>query len=511
MLAGIAVSSPIAANASAYPATPDVITSDFTRAAEAGVKFTTNKATTITGVSFFKSDRNNASIVSIWDPTTNRRIATGLLTDNQATGWVTAQLSKQIVVDPGKTYIASYYSGRGGYSVNNNAYKSSVVDGNIVYPADAGVLSTNGKVPTDAPGVDGYAVHVLYEGQATTPAPEPTPEPTTPPVVTPEPTTPPVVTPEPTPAPEPTPEPTPAPEPTPEPVPAPDIAAAGSTTDSISLAWLSINVPTGAEYTVQYGTDESNLDHTATVDASTGNGITIWPLEESTKYYLNVYPTSNPSAAVNVSVLTKTNTTNPTPEPTKPVPADIPVSVAILGDSNSNGNNIDRTLEAGIRDKTAFVTQNRGYIEFVGGWANSGANSAFIAQNAPSVPNADVAVIMSGTNNIPVGVNKANLERDLQLTSKKVGAQKTLILAVPPFNKMNVESAALNVTLKEIADSNGWNFFDPWASIRTADNKWVAGYEGDGLHTNPAGYRVMGLALEQFIAKKYAGYDIPNQ
>jgi lysophospholipase L1-like esterase len=552
MIATTVIAAPIAANATVPTETPDVTSVNFTKAIEAGVKFTSTEQVTITGVSFFKSERNNATIASIWDPTTGRRVSTGLVSDAQVNGWVTVDLTKPVIVDPGSTYIASFYSNRGGYSQEYNEYAKPVTDGAITYPADAGVLSTVGKMPADVKNsVDGYAVKVQYAEQT----PAPTPEPTTPPVVTPtpeptkpvetpapEPTTPPVETPAPTPTPAPTtpaptPEPTtPAPTPTPEPTPAPEAAprvtATSSTSSSISLAWDAWKITPGTQYTVRYGTNENNLDRSVTVDASLRNGVTISKLEANTRYYTQAFPVSNPAAVTYTSVVTKAEvvaptpapaptptptptTPAPTPEPTTPaptpapVPAGIPVSVAVIGDSNSNGNNIDRTLADGIEDKTAYITQNRGFVKFAGGWANSGATSGYIAWNAPAVSNADVVAIMAGTNDVINGISKADLEKNLRTTVSKVGVNKVLILGIPPLKDRNQDVSAMNATLKQIAYENGWSFFDPWTDLRTADNSWKAEYYADGVHTNAAGYKVIGYAVEQYIAKTYAGYDIP--
>jgi hypothetical protein len=363
MIATAVIGAPTAANA-APTGTPDITAVNFNKTAEAGVKFTTNEKVTVTGVSFFKSERNNATIASIWDPSTGRRIATGLADDFTVNGWITVPLSKPVVVNPGDNYIASFFSSKGGYSQENDEYVKPVTDGAIVYPADAGVISTVGKMPVDVKGNDGYAVKVEYAERAEAPTPAPTTPPVTTPTPTPEPTTP-----APTPAPEPTqppvvitptPEPTvPAPEPTtpitPAPETAPVVRATSLTNDSISLSWDTSDLAAGTKYLVKYGTDENALDRALIVDATTNGGVTLSELKANTRYYTQVSPVSNPTAVTSNSVVTKANEaapaptpapttpapvpttpapspepTTPAPSPTNPIPGSIPVSVAVL-------------------------------------------------------------------------------------------------------------------------------------------------------------------------------------
>jgi lysophospholipase L1-like esterase len=695
LLSGMMVATPAQA-AISFP-TPDSVSSS-TKATEVGVEFKAQKAATVTGVSFFKAGKNNATTVAVWDPATNRRVATGIVKDTSATGWVDVQLSKPLTLTSGKTYVASYYTSKGNYSVENNEYLLPKTDGYITYPADAGVLSVNGKVPVDVAGTDGYGVRVLFDGQSeptyptlpyptpvpTSPTTVPTGEPTITPISTstpaptptvapgsvvsagpvknlratptttaakvvwehaavtgtlvrysvtvtnsagyirtfytktttvtftglpsgtehrfivnteavsadgtnkastatattaktlgtapvvkpsPTPTSQPGTTPtaEPTPTPTATATPTPTPTPTPTatatPTPTPTATATPTPTPTATATPAPSSVATAAPVTnlvaspgttavrvnwnhsvitgtlVRYGITISNDSGYTKTFYSKADTVTFTGLTTGTTYRVTVVTevvSTDGTKKASATALTTTKTAGtapvtstpvptatatpapsptatPTPTPTQPVPANIPVNVAIIGDSNSNGNNIDRTLLAGVRDKTAYITQNNGYLTFAGGWANSGANAATIAANTPSVPNADVATFMVGTNDIPAGINKANLSRDLKTSVAKAGAKRTLILAVPPWNKLASQSAYLNTVLKEIATENGWDFFDPWAEIRTADNHYTDAIYDNDVHTTPAGYRVAGLALEKFITKKYANFDVPVQ
>ncbi len=426
-------------------------------ATELGVKFSVTKPTTVTGIKVYRSD-SSVRIGSLWNVATQRRATTGILQPGSQSGateptWVTATFAKPIVVEPGESFIASYYSPQGTYSVSSGVYAAKKTDGPIVYPALAGTMTTQaGQMPNTA-GSSSYLVEVLYEGKTSSVPP----------------TT----------------------------AGAPKITATASTASSISLAWTSASIAQGTQYTVRYTASGSPTSREDTVDASKGDGITLDDLTPSTPYALVVFPTATSSASVALTVSTKGNA----------VPAGLPIQVAVVGDSNTTG--FKGHLETGIQTGYAYIAQVKGYIQFAGGWARDGSTSAVMNQNVTAVPTAKVTIIMAGTNDLTKNVTDAELESNLKSISKKVGAPNTLILAIPPFNAANVRAAQVNVSLKSIAARNGFAFFDPWTKHRTADNKWVAEYMREGLHTTKEGYRVMGLEVERFVALKYAGFVVP--
>jgi len=454
-----------AAPAMALPqTTPATSTVASTSATEVGVKFTATADVTITGMRLFKSDTNKSTTGSLWDAETDKRLTTALFSAT-ANGWIEASFAKDIEMKAGDTYVVSYYAPKGGYSQTANYFTTAKTEGPITYPVNAGAYTTSvGRIPNTFT-TSNYAVDIVYEGQVTLP----TTPPTTPPVA----------------------------------VGTPIITAQGSTSSTVSLAWTSSSIPANTEYTVKYGTSSNALANEKKVVASSGNGVTLQNLTANTAYFVKVYPTATPANSVSVTVTTKTGTTNP---PTVP-PTSIPVKVAIVGDSNSTG--YKGKLETGISTGDAYIAQVNGYISFAGGWAKDGSGSLTMANNVAAVPDASVAIIMAGTNDVAKNITEAALEDNLQTISDKVGAPNTLILAIPPFNAVNEQAAEFNVTLARIAARNGWQFFDPWTAHRTADNKWVAAYMREGIHTNKEGYRVMGLAVERYVAKQYAGYDVP--
>ena len=83
---------------------------------EVGMKFTTEKYGTISGVRFYKSAANTGThIGSVWTAG-GTRLAQATFTSETASGWQTVTFSQPVQVLPDTTYIASYYAPVGRYA-----------------------------------------------------------------------------------------------------------------------------------------------------------------------------------------------------------------------------------------------------------------------------------------------------------------------------------------------------------------------------------------------------------
>ena len=97
---------------------------------EVGVKFRTTVNGSITGIRFYKSSGNTGTHIGhIWDPpNTTTPLATVTFTGETSSGWQQILFSSPISVTAGTTYVASYYSSAGNYSVTDNYFTSAVVN-----------------------------------------------------------------------------------------------------------------------------------------------------------------------------------------------------------------------------------------------------------------------------------------------------------------------------------------------------------------------------------------------
>jgi N,N-dimethylformamidase beta subunit-like protein/uncharacterized protein DUF4082/fibronectin type III domain protein len=159
-------------------ATPATVDSGDIDPVELGVKFKPDFNGTVTGVRFYKAATNTGShIGSLWT-TTGTRLAQATFTNESASGWQSVTFATPVAVTAGTTYIASYFTPTGHYSVNGNGGMASGVD-NPPLHAIADSTSPNGvyaygsgsSFPANTYHAANYWVDVLYAlplpGQAT--------------------------------------------------------------------------------------------------------------------------------------------------------------------------------------------------------------------------------------------------------------------------------------------------------------------------------------------------------
>lgn len=152
---------------------------------EVGMKFTSEKYGTISGVRFYKSAANTGTHVgSLW-AADGRRLAQATFTNETASGWQTVSFSQPVQVLPDTTYVVSYfapvgrYAGSPSYMYKNAAPAPSgggVQDSPPLHVVRDFGATRNGvytyasqsTFPTNSFGASNYWVDVLF---APTPAP----------------------------------------------------------------------------------------------------------------------------------------------------------------------------------------------------------------------------------------------------------------------------------------------------------------------------------------------------
>ena len=180
---------------------------------------------------------------------------------------------------------------------------------------------------------------------------------------------------------------------------------------------------------------------------------------------------------------------------TAPAPTSKPVTFAAVGDSITEANSTD--FSAGKIGSRSWVSYVGPGVAFAGGWALSGARSAAMAENAKDVE-ADVLVIVAGTNDVYNDVPFEQSTRNLVRVAEKVGARKVLVSAIPPIDSEPELSPPFNQQLQQFAMSRGWVFVDPMAGVREGD-RFAAGMTTDGIHPTEAAAQVIGAALGKAI------------
>jgi hypothetical protein len=145
--------------------TPSTITVNDPNAVELGVKFTADANGSISGVRFYKGPQNTGThIADLWT-SSGTLLATATFSNESASGWQEADFSSPVAITAGTTYVASYHTNAGEYSVNANYFTSNVVSGDLTAQASGNGLytySSGTAFPTSTYKSSNYWVDVVY-------------------------------------------------------------------------------------------------------------------------------------------------------------------------------------------------------------------------------------------------------------------------------------------------------------------------------------------------------------
>jgi hypothetical protein len=116
---------------------PAVIDSGDSSSVEVGVKFRPTISGAIMGVRFYKSAANTGPhIVNVWSMD-GQRLATATATNESASGWQEVLFRDRFAsVVAGNTYIVSYHTDAGHYSVDDNYFTSAVTTTALTAPSN---------------------------------------------------------------------------------------------------------------------------------------------------------------------------------------------------------------------------------------------------------------------------------------------------------------------------------------------------------------------------------------
>jgi hypothetical protein len=185
----------------------------------------------------------------------------------------------------------------------------------------------------------------------------------------------------------------------------------------------------------------------------------------------------------------------PEPSPAAPAPtrtSTTGATFAVVGDSLtavSVTDFADREV-----NPTSWVNRLLGsQLDFVGGWARPGALTETMAEEV-EVERPDVLIIMGGTNDVIHGVPTSTTERNITAIVDKVIPENVVISLIPPVDSLPGRADDLNVSLKRLAVDNGWDWVDPYATLRDGE-RFAAGATVDGVHPTADGQKVIGTTI----------------
>lgn len=196
-----------------------------------------------------------------------------------------------------------------------------------------------------------------------------------------------------------------------------------------------------------------------------------------------------------------------TVEPRSPVPSrptgpptpggtPVPTSVVVIGDSITAGAGAgDRAESPGPQ---SWLPGAQGApLDFRGGWAVPGATTADMLANVAAYE-ADVAVVMGGTNDIAGGVDWSVSRANLLEIVARADVGRVVLSAIPPLDSQPAAVLRYNADAAELAAQQGWEFTDPWAGV-SQGGAFAPGASPDGVHPSAEVADRAGAALREVL------------
>jgi hypothetical protein len=127
-----------------------------------GVRFSSTKAGTVTGVRFYKSAGNTGTHTGTLFTAAGQQLATVTFANESTSGWQTANFNQPIAMTENTEYIIAYKSSTGTYSATLNGFGSGLSAGNLRTGSDAGAYSYTSDFPS-ARSTASYLVDVVVQ------------------------------------------------------------------------------------------------------------------------------------------------------------------------------------------------------------------------------------------------------------------------------------------------------------------------------------------------------------
>ncbi|MCT9931983.1 DUF4082 domain-containing protein [Planotetraspora sp. A-T 1434] len=156
---------------------PGTVSANDPNELELGVKFRASVDGYITGIRFYKGASNTGPHIGTLWSAGGTALASATFSNESTLGWQQVTFSSPVAVTAGTTYVASYHTTTGYYSVDNSGLSSAVTYGPLTALAD-GADGGNGlyaygarRFPTGTWGASNYWVDVVFSVPPDTTAP----------------------------------------------------------------------------------------------------------------------------------------------------------------------------------------------------------------------------------------------------------------------------------------------------------------------------------------------------
>ncbi|GAA3088881.1 hypothetical protein GCM10010485_28880 [Streptosporangium carneum] len=149
--------------------TPDSASQNDSNATAVGVKFTASTDGVIRGIKFYKGSLNTGTHTGTLWTSGGQLLASAVFTSETASGWQQVSFSSPVSVTAGTTYVASYHTTSGFYSVSRLYFTQARTNGPLTAPENSaasvnGVYSygTASTFPVNGFQATNYWVDVLF-------------------------------------------------------------------------------------------------------------------------------------------------------------------------------------------------------------------------------------------------------------------------------------------------------------------------------------------------------------
>lgn len=178
---------PVAAHAAPAPvglfadsATPAVANWEDAAAVELGVTFTADVDGTVSALRFYKGEKNTGTHTgSLWTAA-GVLLGTATFADETGTGWQTVSFAEPVEIKTGTTYVASYHTSVGFYSVTVDQFAAGLTSGPLHVATNGGAFRYGATGFPNQAAPHNYWVDIVFlektvEPQPTEPAPSASP------------------------------------------------------------------------------------------------------------------------------------------------------------------------------------------------------------------------------------------------------------------------------------------------------------------------------------------------
>ncbi len=147
---------------------------------ELGMRFSTSVAGSARGAQIYKlatRASRTPSSATLWSA--GKALARVNIPQTTQTGWIQANFSAPVALEPGRTYTISYHAPRGRYAATQEGFRTPISRNGLTAPASAGVYkyADNTAFPTNTYRATNYWVDVVFAASGATPGPTPNPAP----------------------------------------------------------------------------------------------------------------------------------------------------------------------------------------------------------------------------------------------------------------------------------------------------------------------------------------------